>query len=288
MLPDFDLIQPRTVDEALAALNDGAQPLAGGTNLLVDLRARRTKPKRLVSLAGLDALRGISRADGQVVVGALTTVDDLLRDPVIAEEAPALVASARVFAGAMVRNMATLAGNLCFGSPAADLAPPLLALDAQVVLRGPQGERTLPLAEFGLAPRATARAADELLTHVHWPQRPPGSAHLFRKVGLRKGDAISVVTVAVLLAAEGGKCNEVRIALGAVAPAVMRAPRAEAVLRGRTPGDESFAEVGRLAAEACNPIDDIRASAAYRRHVVAVATRRLAREAWAEISQGRP
>ena len=288
MLPDFDLIQPRTVDEALAALNDGAQPLAGGTNLLVDLRARRTKPKRLVSLAGLDALRGISRADGRVVVGALTTVDDLLRDPVIAEEAPALVASARVFAGAMVRNMATLAGNLCFGSPAADLAPPLLALDAQVVLRGPQGERTLPLAEFGLAPRATARAADELLTHVHWPQRPPGSAHLFRKVGLRKGDAISVVTVAVLLAAEGGKCNEVRIALGAVAPAVMRAPRAEAVLRGRTPGDESFAEVGRLAAEACNPIDDIRASAAYRRHVVAVATRRLAREAWAEISQGRP
>ena len=225
----------------------------------------------------------MGRDDGRVSLGGGTRVADLLRAPLVAEEAPGLAAAARVFGGAMVRNAATLAGNLCYGSPAADLVPPLMALDAEVVLQCAGGARTLALPDFCRGARDTARRRDELLTEVRWPARPRRSAHLFCKLGMRKGDAIAVTAVSVMISAEDGRCGEARIALGAVAPTVVRAPRAEAVLRGRAVTAATIDEAAREAVEACAPIDDIRASADYRRHLVEVLTRRLVTQAWRAI-----
>lgn len=287
MLPDFDLVLPGSLPEALAALaaDDGrVAPLAGGTNLLVDLRAQRTSADRLVSLAALDDLQGIGRRDGRVVVGARTTLSELLRHPLIADEAPALKAAARIFGGAMVRNAATVAGNVCYGSPAADLVPPLMTLDAEVVLASREGSRAVRLDAFTTGVRQTVRRADELLTEIHWPALPPHSANLFYKLGLRKGDAIALVGVAVALSADGGTCSRARIALAAVAPVVQRAHEAEAMLTGKTPRPALIDEAARKAAEACSPIDDIRASAEYRRHAAEILTRRLLTQAWQELN----
>lgn len=286
MLPEFDLVTPCSLPEALESLAggaDGAVPLAGGTNLLVELRARRTAPRRVVSLARLEELRAMGREDGLVRLGGGTRVAELMRSPLVAEEAPALAAAARVFGGAMVRNAATLAGNLCYGSPAADLVPPLMALDTEVLLQSAGGSRTMALADFCRGVRDTACRPDELLTELRWPARPRRSAHLFSKLGLRKGDAIAVTAVSVLISAAEGRCEEARIALGAVAPTVVRVPRAEAVLRGRVPTQAAIDEAAREAMEASAPIDDIRASADYRRHLVGVLTRRLVTQAWQAI-----
>ncbi|MFQ5985548.1 MAG: FAD binding domain-containing protein [Alphaproteobacteria bacterium] len=286
MLPEFDLVQPRSLEEALEALaaeNGRAVPLAGGTNLLVDLRARRTSADRVVSLAALDELRGIGRKDGRIALGARTTLSELLRHRLMAEEAPALVAATRVFGGAMVRNVATVAGNVCYGSPAADLVPPLLTLDAEVVLASREGTRAVPLDEFTTGVRQTVRRADELLTEIRWPALPPRSANLFYKLGLRKGDAIAVAGAAVALTAEAGTCSRARIALAAVAPVVKRAHDAEAILTGKTLTPAVIDEAARQAKAECSPIDDVRASAEYRRHVIEVLIRRLLAQAWDEL-----
>ncbi len=181
-----------------------------------------------------------------------------------------------MLASPLVRNRATLAGNLVDGSPAADTVPPLLALDAEVELRSRGGTRWLPLDDFLLGVRRTARRPDELLTAVRWSVPAPDSRTAFYKIGLRKADAISVVSVAVLVEQDdGGDCVKARIALGSVAPRVIRAREAEDALVGHPLTDEAIAEAARLAAEAANPIDDVRASAAYRKQVAGTLVRRL-------------
>ncbi len=287
MYADFELIIPETLDEALAALAEGngaAQALAGGTNLIVDLRARRAKPARLVGLGKLEALRGIRIAERRVTLGARTTMSEILHHRGLAEQAPSLVAQARVFGGQMVRNAATVAGNICSGSPAADVVPPLLALDAEVTLARPGGTRTLPLHQFFLGYKHDARAPGELMTEIAWdiPQVP--TADLFYKLALRKGDAITVVGVAVALSVENGVCNRARVALGAVAPVVKRATAAEALLTGQALTPAMIEEAARRAVEEVDPVDDIRASAGYRRHTVHALTRRLVTQAWDQLS----
>lgn len=199
---------------------------------------------------------------------------------------PSLVDAAKVFAGQMVRNTATIAGNICCGSPAADLVPPLVALDAVVTLENTQGKREVPLCEYFVAYKRSVRRSDEILTRVTWPTPEPNSRDMFFKLARRKGDAITVVGVAVSIAAEGGKCQRARVALGAVAPFVIRAARAEAMLEGRALTPELIEAAAQEASAASSPIDDIRASAEYRRQQVFVLTRRLVSQAWAALSEG--
>ncbi len=287
MLAEFDLVMPADLDAALAVLadgGDGTMPLAGGTNLVVDLRARQIEPDRLVGLGRLRGLRGIDRTNGHVVMGAGTTISDVLRDSAMAQEAPALVEAARWFGGQMVRNAATLAGNLCYGSPAADMVPPLLVLDAEVTLQSTAGSRRLSLADFHRGYRQTARRSDELLTQITWPQPQAGSANAFYKLSRRKGDAITVVGVAVALTIEADRCRRARIALGAVAPTVIRARAAEQMLEGEVLTPALIDAAARQAVEAARPIDDVRASAEYRRHAVHVLTRRLLEQVRARLS----
>jgi carbon-monoxide dehydrogenase medium subunit len=287
MLPEFDLEEPRSLKDALAALGDGggdSVPLAGGTNLLIDMRAGRAQAGRLVSLGHVDALRGIDLVNGQVSLGARTTLSEIIAADGLAVAAPGLVAAAKVFAGAMVRNAATVAGNICSASPAADLVSPLMALGAEMVLEGPGGERVVPLDRFLVGYHELDRRPDELVTRVRWPARPANSRHLFYKLAMRKGDAITVVGLSVLVAMQGGKCSLARIALGSVAPVVKRAEAAEATLQNAELSDAAIEAAADQAQAASTPIDDVRASGEYRRHAVKVLTRRLLTQARDELS----
>ena len=288
MYAPFELDIPTNLEGALAALANGGGdtvlPIAGGTNLIVDIRAKRERPDRMVGLGEVDELLGMEFGPERISIGGRTTVSDLLRSPEIAREAPSLIQAARLFGGLMVRNTGTVAGNIASGSPAADLVPPLLVLDAELTLASTSGERTLALDDYYLGYKQDARRPDELITRISWPRLPENSANTFYKLARRKGDAITVTGVAVALSVADGKCTRARIALASVAPVVLRAKQAEAALEGRALTPALIAEAAEAAAETCTPIDDIRASAGYRRHTVEALTRRLVTQAWDRLA----
>ncbi len=283
MLPEFDLLVPETLTEAVNLLAEGAPdlvPLAGGTNVIVDLRDRRRHYRALMDVSRLGELRGIRRENGHIVVGGGTTIAELLTNPLIAQLGAPLRDAAILFAGPLVRNRATVGGNLVDASPAADMAPPLLVLDAEVELVSKEGQRWVPLEEFLVGVRQTLRQPTELLRAVRWPEPRAGSGAVFKKIGLRKADAISVLSVALSVTCDSqGKCSQARIALGAVAPRPVRAYEAENALHGERLTHDLATHAGRLAGRAARPIDDIRGTAAYRRQVVEVLVRRLALQA---------
>jgi len=288
MYTPFELEMPRDLAGALDALGSGrgaaAVPLAGGTNLIVDLRAKRERPERIVGLGEVAELKGMEFGESRIAIGGGTTVSDLLRSAEIAAAAPSLVESARLFAGLMVRNTATVAGNIACGSPAADLVPPLLSLDADVTLTSAAACRTVPLDEYFLGYRRDVRRPDELITRVSWPRLSANAVNVFYKLARRKGDAITVTGVAVTIEAAGGVCTRARIALGAVAPVVLRAKTAEARLEGRALTPSIIEEAAAAAAAAASPIDDVRASAEYRLHTVEALVRRLVSQAWERLA----
>ena len=288
MYAPFQLDIPTDLDGALAALANGdgetVLPIAGGTNLIVDIRAKRERPDRMVGLGEVDELLGMEFGPESISIGGRTTVSDLLRSPEIAREAPSLIEAARLFGGLMVRNTGTVAGNIASGSPAADLVPPLLVLDAELTLASVSGTRTLALDDYYLGYKQDARRPDELITRVSWPRLPENSVNTFYKLARRKGDAITVTGVAVALSVADGTCTRARIALASVAPVVLRAKQAEAALEGRALTSALIEEAAKAAAETCTPIDDIRASAGYRRHTVEALTRRLVTQAWDRLA----
>ncbi len=279
---DFNLIQPRNLTDALDALaqnNASIRPLAGGTDMIVDIRAKRATPDVLVSLQNVSELRGIKRENGTLKIGAATTIAEFLKHPELTKF-DALRQAAYVFANPMIRNTATIGGNIGSASPAGDMLPPLLALNAQIELVSKNETRSMPIADFFLGPRKTARRADELLSNIQFPTSNFQSA--FYKLGLRQADAISLISVAVWMQRDGEKIRDVRIALGAVAPRPMRAIRAEEILRGEIFDETNLKESARLASEECSPIDDLRASANYRRRMIAVYVRRMLAQAWSK------
>lgn len=286
MLPEFELLMPRTLPEALEMLAQRApdgMPIAGGTNVIPDLRGGRYRPACLINIAGLPELGGIRQENGVLVIGGGVTIAEVLEDPLVAQWAPVLQEAARMLASPLIRNRATVAGNLANASPAADMAPPLLVLEAEVELASQEGTRQVPLKDFFVHVRRTVRQPHELITAIRVPLPPEGSRARFFKVSLRKAGAIAVINGAVRVDGESGSgehglreglCRTARIALGAVAPTPIRAWEAERTLEGQSLTPEVIAQVARLAAEATRPIDDIRGSAAYRRVVTEVLVRR--------------
>jgi carbon-monoxide dehydrogenase medium subunit len=217
-------------------------------------------------------------------MGGGTTVTDLLTHPLIASHGLPLRQSAVVFANPLIRNRATVAGNLVDASPAADLAPPLLALGAEVELVSKGNTRWVPLDEFMVGVRKTLIQPDELMRSIRWTRPSARSAGSFYKVGLRKADAISVLSVAVMVECDtAGHCTLARIALGALAPRPLRANEAEAALLGHPLQADGIAEAAHLAAEATRPISDIRGTAEYRKRVTEVTVRRMLTQAAATL-----
>jgi CO/xanthine dehydrogenase FAD-binding subunit len=284
MLPEFDLLRPQTLTEALMLLAEHApnvMPLAGGTNVIVELRNGHTHPQKLIDVSKLRELRGIRRDDGRVVpndivIGGGTTIAELLTHPLIAEHGLPLWQAAAKLGNPLVRNRATVAGNLVNASPAADTAPPLIALGAEVELTSKAGTRCVPLDEFMTGVNKTLIQPDELMTAIRWPVPTARSAAGFYKIGLRKADACSVINAAAMVAwDENGCCKQARIAIGAAAPRPVRAKEAEAALIGQPLKADVIAGAAHLAVQAVRPIDDIRGAAAYRQRMAEVIVRRL-------------
>ncbi len=275
----MEFLRATSVDEALAAAGDGAAFVAGGTNLVPDVLFGRKKIARAVDISRLDELRFIKQVDGKIRIGALATVTDLLDSGLIRHAASPLHESALEFAGPLVRNRASVAGNLMDASPAADLAPPLLAQDAVVELASAEGERTLPLSEFFLDYRKTAARPEELMTTVVIDPLGTEDRCAYYKLQLRRAMAIAVVGVAVVLRMEESVCAEAAIGMGAVAAVPYRAHAAEAHLRGKEIGEAEIEAAAAAAADGARPIDDVRASAAYRRKMCGVLVRRLLKKA---------
>lgn len=277
----FAFHAPSSVDETLEMLDGlgaGAMVLAGGTDVMVQYQRHQVAPDHLVHLGALESeLRGVS-PNGVIRIGALTTHRDLATDPVLRREARGLVEAAAQVGGWQTQNAGTIGGNICNASPAADLPPSLLVADATVVLRDRQGERTLPLADFFLGRRATARRPGELLTAVEFERIQGNTGEVYLKVGRRRAMEIAVVGMAMRLTFDERMrtVQDARIAVCAAAPRPFRAVEAERRLIGTELEQAAVAEAGRLAAAAASPIDDVRASAAYRRQIIGLLVARAA------------
>ena len=269
-LPDYELVVPRTLTDALALLRDEPgvwRPFAGGTDLMVLLEAGRLEHRKFFSVWHLPELRGVEASDEYVTLGALTTYTDVRRDALLSREFPMLAQAARETGGVAIQNRGTIGGNIANASPAADSPPALLAYDAEVELVSAVGTRRVAYTEFHTGYKQTVMRADELIARVRLRRPRAGARQFYRKVGTRRAQAISKVCFAGLAELDGDVLNDVRIAVGSVAPVVMRCRRTEELLKGR--GLDGALMKGALAeiAREVVPIDDIRSTARYRRRV---------------------
>jgi carbon-monoxide dehydrogenase medium subunit len=276
----FGYLEPRSVADAvnlLAEHGTRARLLAGGTDLLIQMETGKYRPETVIYLGRVDELRGISfDPSGGLRVGAGATLRQVENHPAIVEGYPALARGAREVGSVQIRNLATLAGNVCNASPSADTSPALLAYDASVEILGPRGNRTVPVQQFWTGPGRTDLRPDELVTALLLPPPRPGRRSYYHKLAVRKAMDLAMVGLTVALTPEGDGARDVRIALGAVAPVCLRAGEAEAALE--RVGPAAIEEASLLAARAASPIDDQRASAAYRREMVRVLTARALTE----------
>lgn len=259
--------------------------LAGGTDLLPQLKNGVLKPGRVIDLSGVARLRDIESANGQGLrIGSAVTARALELDPTVRARYLSLAESGALVGSVQVRNLATLGGNLCNAAPSADMAPPLLALDAEAVILGPKGERRVPIAAFFTGVRKTVLAPDELLVELTVPATGPHSGGNYLRHTPRRELDIAVVGVASQLTLANGVCTKARIALAAVAPVPVRATAAERALEGQAVTPDWIARAAELALEAARPISDQRGSADFRRHLVRVLTRRTLTTALARAS----
>ncbi|MFQ6014276.1 MAG: FAD binding domain-containing protein [Anaerolineae bacterium] len=279
---------PSALDEVLDLLADQpgeTRPIAGGTDLLLQLQRERRRLKRLVDITRVEELRGV-RVDGEgLFIGAGTTFSELLEAALLKEKVSALLEAASTVGSPQIRHMATIGGNVVNASPAADGAVPLVAIGAEAVLCHRSGERRISLEDFFLGPGQTRLKEDELLMGFILAPLGGNSGSAFIKLGLRKALAVAVVSVGAMVRLVNGRVEMARIALGAVAPRILRARAAEEALVGEMPGEQLLEHVGELAAAESSPISDIRASAEYRREMVAVLTGRALRQAIARADK---
>lgn len=269
--------RPGTLQEATRLLveQEGSHALSGGTDLAVAMRHGKAEPRVVVDLKGIpDLASSITRLDGGFRIAANTVMTDLERNEDVRNELPGLVEAAEVVGSVQIRNRATLAGNLCNASPAADTPPVLMALGASLELQGTGGQRSLSIDDLFVGYRQTSLEPGELITAITVPGGERSSS-AFLKLGVRRAMEISIVCVGAMVELdETGRISSAGIGLGSVAPTTVRASTSEAVLIGSEPSTDLFAEAGRLAASECSPIDDLRASGEYRHAMVPVLVRR--------------
>lgn len=282
-LPKFEYLSPKTLEEALQLLaerGEGTHLLAGGTDLLVKMAHGHLKPRAVIALKQIDALGGIrvDPAEG-LFIGATALLDEVASHPDVLAHYPGVAYAARQTANVQIRNMGTVAGNLCNAAPSADNAPVLTAMGGEAVIAGPGGERRVPLDRFFRGPGATAVEPGEILTAIHVPPPPKGSGTSYQHISPRGRVDIAAVCVGAMVEMEGAVCREARIVLGAVAPVPLRAEKTEAMVKGKEPTPDLLERAGAQASEEARPISDMRASADYRKRMTAVLTRRALEEA---------
>ena len=278
MIPSaFDYHAPGTLEEAVALLErhgDEAKVLSGGQSLLPLLKLRLGDAGHLVDIGRIPGLTGIAEADGYLRIGGATREADLERSALIREKYPILLDTAVVIADPLVRNRATVGGNLAHGDPANDHPATMLALGAEVVARGPGGERTIPITNFFTGLFATALAPAEILTEIRIPAPPPHSGGAYVKLERKVGDYATAAAAAQVTLGARGEIARIGIGLTNAGPTPIKATAAETYLRGRQPDAEAIAETARLAAEATSPSADRRGSVEYKRDMARVLTGR--------------
>jgi CO/xanthine dehydrogenase FAD-binding subunit len=269
-LPDYELKSPGNLADALALLSDEPgvwRPFAGGTDLMVLFEAGRLAHKRFVNIWNLPELRGIEVTERHVTLGALTTYTEVQASEVLRGEFPMLCQAASETGGLAIQNRGTLGGNIANASPAGDSPPALLVYDAELELVSAQGARRLPYDGFHTGYKQMLIRPDELIKSIRLPRRAEPWRHYYRKVGTRKAQAISKICFAGTARLEGERIMDVRIALGSVAPVVVRCTRTEDILRNRKVDDEAVSAARAELAREISPIDDIRSTANYRLRV---------------------
>jgi carbon-monoxide dehydrogenase medium subunit len=266
--------EPETVKEASTILvgeGPAAYVLAGGTDLIVRIQRGQWTVKSVVNIKKIHGLREI-RVDGDsLMIGALGTLTDLENNAIVRARFPVLSQAAYLMSSWPVRNIATIAGNLCNASPGADLAPPFLCLEAEMLLDGLQGTRSIPARHWFVGPGKTSLSQGEVVTHIRIPLRTSEYKTVYKKLGVRQALDLAIASVCVSALRENSVLKDVRIALGSVAPVPMRAVQAEREAAG--PALDS-GHVAEIAAGECSPIDDVRASKWYRAEMIKVLTRR--------------
>lgn len=277
LLGSFEYREPTTIHEVIALLTESGGKgaiLAGGTDLLVEMKQGLRSAELLIGLRRVQELRGIGReADGSLSIGAAATLSEVANSPVVRGFHRAISAAVETVGSVQIRNRGTIGGNLCHASPAADAAPVLLALDARAEIQDSRGKRTIPLSEFFVGPGATVLGNGDVLTRIWVPPESETLKCIYLKLGVRKAMEIAIAGVAVTMGIVDGYCRKARVALGAVAPKPFRSAAAEGCLAGRRPG-AAAEEAARLAMEDCEPITDLRATAEYRRDTVGVLVKR--------------
>ncbi|HUM15139.1 MAG TPA: xanthine dehydrogenase family protein subunit M [Candidatus Nitrosotalea sp.] len=278
----FAYHSPKSLSEAtslLAKLGEGAKVLSGGQSLIPLMKLRLTSPPHVVDINGIPGLAYLKEADGFLRIGALTRESELDESELIRTRYPLLHDTCKVIADPLVRNLATVGGNLAHGDPANDHPAAMLALGAQVVAVGGKGERRIPIASFFTGPFETALGPDEILTEIRVPMPVAGSGGAYVKMERKVGDfATAAVAVQVTLSAAGA-CESAGIGLTNVGLTPIQASRAEAALKGKKPDDATIAQAALLAAEAAQPSDDLRGPAEYKKDLVRVLTARALRRA---------
>lgn len=270
----FEFLSVNSLSAALEAIDrfPEVRVVSGATNVMNYIRAGRIKACTLVDISKLNDLRYIKYEDGKVKIGGLTRLAEIAESEIIKEYAPALYMAANVFADPNTRNNATIAGNICDASPAADTAPSLLVFDAVVTLESVNGKREVAITDFFKGVGRTARENNELLTHIEFA---PAKNSGFYKLGMRNAMAISVVTAAAAIELnEDDTVKSCKIALGSVAPTPRRAVNAEAALIGKKLDEEAYASIEELVRGDISPIDDVRATRGYRLGVAPVTVKR--------------
>jgi len=281
-LRGFEYAEPTSLKEAFSILgrNEGARILAGGTDLILGMRERKFEPRIVVNIKKIPDLNRIQIDEhGGLRIGALVTINTVDSSEVVRTAFPMLADAAHNLGSYQIRNRATVGGNLCNASPAADTAPPLIALGAVVKIAGPREERMVKLEDIFIGPGKTALSKDEILVEVDVPSPPRGSYGAYLKHGPRNAMDIATVNAALMFTLSEQKCVDARIVLGSVAPIPMRARKAETEIRGKPIDDNTARKAAELASEECSPISDVRASAEYRKAMAKVVVRRLFRDA---------
>ena len=278
----FEYHTPSTIGEAtalLAKLGDDAKVLSGGQSLIPLMKLRLASPAHLVDINGIPGLSGIREADGFLRIGALTRESELEESEVVRSRYPLLHDTSKVIADPLVRNLATVGGNLAHGDPANDHPATMLALGAEIVAVGPKGERRVPIASFFTGPFATSLRPDEILVEIRIPSPPARSGGAYLKLERKVGDFATAAVAAQVTIGANGACEHVGIGLTNVGLTPIKATKAEAALKGKAPDEAAIKRAAELAAEASEPSADLRGSVEYKKDLVRVLTARALRKA---------
>jgi carbon-monoxide dehydrogenase medium subunit len=272
----FEYHRPDTLQEALALLDEfgeDAKVLAGGMSLIPLMKLRFASPAHLVDINRIPQMSGIAESDGYLRVKPVTRHNEIARSEVVKRRFPAMAAAAPMIADPIVRNLGTIGGSLAHADPAGDWGSVMIALDAQVVAESSSGRRVIPIDEFFESTFTTTLRPNEVITEISVPSPSGSSGGTYLKLERKVGD-FATVGAAVQLSLDDGRIGRAGVALTAVGPRNVKASEAEARLQGEEPTDEAFGEAASIAAVAADPIDDVRGSAEYKRHVAEVFVRR--------------